>query len=259
MTNSEPRPTHNALAGLAAHPNQDLGVTLQDLLLESADVDEFLAVLANLVAAALTTASNAVSCGVIVITRKKGITTAAGDERVRVLDELQIEFDDGPCLTALRHNSVILVVDTRGENRWSDYIEAVWRNGIGSILAVPLDLAGEAEAVMNLYSTTPHGFTGPDITAAEEFAERAAKSLRLALMISQLRNAKDDLTAAMQSRSTIDTAVGIVMAQNRCGRDTAFKVLTRASNSRNVKLRDIAAHVIASVSGETDSEAYFDE
>ncbi len=259
MTNSEPRPTDTALAGLVADPNQDLGITLQDLVLETADVDEFLAPLANLAAAALTTASNAVSCGLTVITKKKGFTTASSDERVRVLDELQIEFGDGPCLTALRHSSLILVVDTRGESRWSDYMEAVWRNGIGSVLAVPLDVAGDAEAVMNLYSTTPHGFTGPDITAAEEFAYSAAKALSLALMISQLRNAKDDLTAAMRSRSTIDTAVGIVMAQNRCGRDTAFKVLTRASNSRNVKLRDIAAHVIASVSGETDPEVYFDE
>jgi putative methionine-R-sulfoxide reductase with GAF domain len=247
------------LAGLLADPNEDLGIALQDLVLETADVDEFLARLANLAAAALTTASNAVSCGLTVITKKKGTTTASSDERVRALEELQIEFGDGPCLTALRHSSLILVVDTRGESRWSDYMEAVWRNGIGSVLAVPLDVASDAEGVMNLYSTTPHGFTGPDITAAEECAESAAKSLRLALMISQLRNAKDDLTAAMQSRSTIDTAVGIVMAQNRCGRDTAFKVLTRASNSRNVKLRDIAAHVIASVSGETDPEAYFDE
>jgi GAF domain-containing protein len=259
MNSAERGPTRNASAGLAAHPNQDLGVTLQDLVLESVDLDEFLTKLATLAAAAFTTASNAVSCGVTVVTRKKGVTTGSSDERVGALDELQIEFGDGPCLTALRHNSVVLVVDSRHESRWSDYMEAVWRNGVGAILAVPLDLDGETEAVMNLYSTTPHGFTGPDITAAEEFAEGAATSLRLALKISQLRNAKDDLTAAMQSRSTIDTAVGIVMAQNRCGRDTAFNVLTRASNSRNVKLRDIAAHVIASVSGETDPEAYFDE
>ncbi|MFB9820582.1 GAF and ANTAR domain-containing protein [Arthrobacter ramosus] len=259
MTSTERRPTRTALAGLAAHPDQDLGIAFQDLVLASADVAEFLGALANLAAAALTTAYTDVSCGVTVVTKKKGITTASSDERVRALDELQIDFGDGPCLTALRHNSVILVLDTRHECRWGDYMEAVWRNGIGSILAVPLDLAGEAEAVMSLYSTTPHGFSGPDITAAEEFAESAAKSLRLALTISQLRNARDDLTAAMQSRSTIDTAVGIVMAQSRCGRDTAFKVLTRASNSRNVKLRDIAANVIASVSGETDPEAYFDE
>ncbi len=259
MTNPEPRPTRNALDGLAAHPNQDLGITLQELVLESVDLDDFLENLATLAAITLSSSSNAVSCGVTVITKKKGITSASSDERVGALDELQIDFGDGPCLTALRHNSVVLVVDSRHESRWSDYMEAVWRNGIGSILAVPLDLAGEADAVVNLYSTTPHGFSGPDITAADEFGRRAAKSVRLALRISQLRSARDDLTAAIQSRSTIDTAVGIVMAQNRCGRDAAFKVLTRASNSRNVKLREIAANVIASVSGEADPAPYFDE
>ncbi|WP_231497237.1 GAF and ANTAR domain-containing protein [Arthrobacter sp. MA-N2] len=213
----------------------------------------------TLAAATLSTASNDVSCGVTLKTRKNGVATASSDERVHALDELQIDFGDGPCLTALQSHSVILVAETRNERRWRDYVEVVRQNGIGSILAVPLDVAGEAEAVMNLYSAVRRGFSAPDITAAEEFAHSASKSLRLALTISQLRHARDDLTAAMQSRSTIDTAVGIVMAQNRCGRDTAIKVLTRASNSRNVKLRDIAANVIASVSGETDSAAYFDE
>ncbi|MFB9714712.1 GAF and ANTAR domain-containing protein [Arthrobacter methylotrophus] len=215
--------------------------------------------MATLAAAALSTASNDVSCGVALKTRKNGVATAGSDERVHALDELQIDFSDGPCLTAFRSHSVILVADTRNERRWRDYVEVVWQNGIGSILAVPLDVVGEAEAVMKFYSTARRGFSAPDITAAEEFADSASKSLCLALTISQLRHARDDLTTAMQSRSTIDTAVGIVMAQNRCGRDTAIKVLTRASNSRNVKLRDIAATVIASVSGETDSAAYFDE
>lgn len=234
MTTSETGPPRNGLDSFAFHPNQDLGTTLQGLVLESMDLEDFLARLATVAAAVLSGPSNPVSCVITVLAKKKGITTAGSDQRVRTLDALQIEFGDGPCLTAVRH-------------------------GIGSVLAVPLDLAGEAEAVMNLYSSTPHGFTGADITAAEEFAGSAAQSLRLALMISQLRSAKDDLTAAMQSRSTIDTAVGVVMAQNRCGRDTAFRILTKASNSRNIKLRDIAAQVVSCVCGEIDLGASFDE
>ena len=57
-----------------------------------------------------------------------------------------------------------------------------------------------------------------------------------------------DLRAAMESRTVIDLAVGILMGRNRCGQEEAVEILKRASNHRNVKLRDLAAELVASVS-----------
>ncbi|MEW1948676.1 ANTAR domain-containing protein [Pseudarthrobacter sp902506025] len=113
--------------------------------------------------------------------------------------------------------------------------------------------------MLNLYSGRSNGFSGEDVATVESFAAQAASSLRLILRISQLREARNDLTAAMQSRTVIDMAVGAIMAQNRCDRDTAFSILTRASSTRNIKLRDVAATVITSISGEERITAYFDE
>lgn len=266
MIDREQEPKPWASAGLAARSDPEFGASLQelrhvlqDLVLEDLEVKEFLAYLATRAAAMLSTASNTVSCGITVLTRKRGIAAASSDEKGRTLDELQNGLNEGPCLTALLENSVVFVPDTGRENRWPESMEAVRKAGIGSILSVPLDVDGEAEAVMNLYSSSPRGFSGTDRRAAEDFAETAAKSLRLTLKIAGLRQNREDLATAMESRSTIDTAIGILMAQNRCGRDAAFKMLTRASNNRNVKLRDIAAQIIASVSGETDTAPHFDD
>jgi len=63
----------------------------------------------------------------------------------------------------------------------------------------------------------------------------------------------------MQTRTVIDLATGAIMAQNRCTQDAAFKLLREASNTRNMKLRDVAAMVISSVAGVTDTFTYFDE
>ena len=46
----------------------------------------------------------------------------------------------------------------------------------------------------------------------------------------------------------IDLAVGILMGRNRCSQEEAVEILKTASNHRNVKLRDLAADLIASVS-----------
>jgi AmiR/NasT family two-component response regulator len=40
--------------------------------------------------------------------------------------------------------------------------------------------------------------------------------------------------------------VGIIMGQNRCSQDEAFGILQSASNTRNMKLRDVASAIVAS-------------
>ena len=242
-----------------AWTEEDFGQTLQDMVLDSPDVEEFLAEFTAVAVTKFTNASGTVSCGVTVIRRKRGTSVACNDDRGRLLDEVQNGFGDGPCLTALRHGTSVHVPDTATEDRWRDYMHVAATQGVGSILAVALDLAGEAEAVMNLYATHTHGFTDIDVDIAETMAAYAARSLRLALRIAHLRNARDDLNAAMQSRTGIDTAIGIIMAQNKCTRDAAFAILSRASSHRNIKIRDLAASIIASVSGEQNVQAYFDE
>ena len=62
----------------------------------------------------------------------------------------------------------------------------------------------------------------------------------------------------MESRTTIDIAVGAIMAQNRCSQESALKILKIASSTRNIKLRDVAAAVVASVSEDPKILTHFD-
>jgi GAF domain-containing protein len=229
------------------------------LVLESRDIRGFLTELAVRAASRLSGPGNTVHSGVTVLRHRRPEAVAASDAAAKALDELQNGFGDGPCLTALRNRAALLVPDLSAEKRWGPYIRTALERGVYSILAVPLDLAGEADAVLNLYSGRSNGFSANDISTAEAFARQAASSLRLILRITQLTEAREDLSAAMQSRTIIDMAIGAIMAQNRCTRDTAFSVLTKASSSRNVKLRDVAASVIASISGEEKIPTHFSE
>lgn len=63
----------------------------------------------------------------------------------------------------------------------------------------------------------------------------------------------------MKSRMAIDIGVGAVMAQNRCSQSAAMTILVKASSSRNIKLRDVAAGVIESISPGSEVVTYFDE
>lgn len=238
---------------------QDFVLLLQDLVLESSDVRDFLTEMATIIATEQSSDENRISCGITVVRHKRPVAVASSDPRAQGLDELQNSIGNGPCLTALRSGMTTYVRDTESDTRWPRYNRAAGNARIGSILAIPMRLQAPAQAVVNLYSPQAHGFPQQRIEAAESLAGIAAKALDLALNIVHLREARDDLTAALKSRTIIDTAIGAIMAQNRCSRDAAFQILVKTSSHRNIKLREVAAAIIASISGEPDISTPFDE
>ncbi|MBD1544487.1 GAF and ANTAR domain-containing protein [Arthrobacter sp. IA7] len=230
---------------------------LQDLVLKTEDVKLMLDELANFTASTLSDPA-LVFCSITLMRQKKPLTVASSEKGAVRLDETQYRAGDGPCLTAIREETVIHVPDMSREHRWPDYAAAALMEKVGSSLSVPLVLSGEAEAGLNMYSTRSHGFSGEDIEKAESYAYHASKALRLAVKISQLAEAKNNLTAALESRTVIDLAAGASMAQNRCNQESAMRILKIASNTRNVKLREVAASVLASLTQDPKVRTHFD-
>lgn len=232
---------------------------LLDLVLRHENVGEFLAALAAIAADRCSRPENRRECGITVIRHRRPPLSAASSLPARAMDELQNRHGEGPCLTALKAGRPLLIQDLNQDGRWPGYIPTALASGVGSILAVPLTPKNDAKAVLNVYSDRVHGFSSADVEAATAFAELASRPLALALIATGLREARDDLKEAMRSRTTIDMAIGAIMAQNGCSKDEAFKFLVSASNSRNVKLRDVAAGVVQAVSGEESPPANFDQ
>lgn len=99
-----------------------------------------------------------------------------------------------------------------------------------------------------MYSATPHDSDPATIEAIELHVEQASSALRLVVRQALHSDAARDLRAAMESRTEIDLAVGILMGRSRCSQEEAVEILKTASNHRNVKLRDLAAELVTSVS-----------
>lgn len=232
---------------------------LQDLILETSDAEEFSKELAVFSASLLAPSGSEVYCNVTVVRHKKPIVVGSSTPRAKKMDELQFAFGDGPSLSAMRTGTTMHVPDLSKEHRWPEYAQAVALQGVGSILSVPLPMEGESSAALNIYSSRAHGLSGEDIARAELFGEQSAKTLKLELRLARLQDAKNNLEAAMKNRTAIDIAVGIIMAQNRCSQESAMTILRKASSSRNVKLRDIAAGIVESISPNNRLRTHFDE
>ncbi|WP_043442451.1 GAF and ANTAR domain-containing protein [Arthrobacter sp. L77] len=229
---------------------------LQDLVLDSADINEFLDGLARLAADTLSTPGRDVMAGVTLLRRRSIGTVASSSEQAKLMDEVQYAFDDGPCIRAARDGQVYHVDDFLEEKRFGAYPAAIVEHGMRSAVGVPIPLDGLAAAGLNLYSPQPHAFDDESIAEAVQLATEASKFLRLAVRVAHLTDTGEHLRAAMNSRTTIDVAAGIIMGQNRCSHEAAITILKAASSGRNMKLADVAAAVVTSI-GQQLPETHF--
>lgn len=230
---------------------------LQDLVIDSEDVSGFLEDLAIFTASSVSAARDQdVLCGVTLSRRRRAMTVAGNNHEARLIDEVQQAYGDGPCLEAMRTGKTVLISDTSGDSQWPEYCATIAERGHLAVLCVPLGLEDGATAALNLFARQRDAFDEASIRSCELFASQAEKALRLAVRIGARQQRAEDLEQAMRSRTAIDLATGVIMGQNRCSQEEAFRILSRASNGRNQKLRDVAESLLRSLANETPASHF---
>lgn len=220
---------------------------LHSLVLGVAEVETFLEELAGLAAAAVETD---LVCGITTRYNSHPVTSAASDPRAAIVDEQQYGAGQGPCLEALATGLVVDVPDQLADHRWGPYRDAAVELGVRCSLSVPLFVDRTPVGALNLYGfQAPHSFDASSRHRAEVFAAEASTALTLALRFNDQRERSRQLVDALQSRSVIDQALGILMVEQKCDYKTAFDLLRRRSQSANEKLREVAAEVVVRASG----------
>jgi GAF domain-containing protein len=229
---------------------------LQKALLGSDSIEQFLQELALLAARLV---ADGLSCGMTMRPSGRPVTVACSDGLAAQVDEVQYQLDSGPCLHAMRQGILVRIDDTADEANWPESESEAAARGIHSCLALPLIADGKPVGALNLYARAAGAFGAGETRRGERFAENAWGALSLALRLASYAALTDQLRSSLASRTVIDHALGVIMAQERCTQARAFSLLRAASQNRNVKLRDIAAAIVTSVSGEPPQPPVFED
>ena len=176
-------------------------------------------------------------------------TAATSDRQAWEADQVEYDTEAGPCVEALYHGVQTEVVDLAQDARWPAWAAVSGMLGFRAAAGLPAEVTPGHRIALNLYAATPGAFTGQPMQLAQLFVEELARTLPTALRLFHQAKLAADLQDALARRSTIDQALGVLMAQNRCTRDEAFGILRRASQHRNLKLRDVASTVIERFTG----------
>ncbi|NUS36660.1 MAG: ANTAR domain-containing protein [Pseudarthrobacter sp.] len=206
------------------------------------------------------TAGSDVGCGVVLRQHKRSPAVTGTSDQVVTLLHWEQETAEGPVVDVLSGAHPVAVLQRNGDFRWQQYSSQLQVAGFGSALAIRLRLdtglggaagsapasdPGQATAALAFFAQDEKAFPLQVIAEARSFAILAARSLQMAIDMHTARSLATDLRSALDSRTSINVACGVIMAQNRCSYQEAFAILAKASSHRNVKVRQVAEDILA--------------
>lgn len=196
---------------------------------------------AEVVSALIVTAIDAGLCdtaGIIGALPRQDLTSVlASDDVAAEADQRQCELDCGPALDALRTREIVMSADLEAEARWSRWIGSDAAGPIGAALSVPLN-PDRGLGALTFYRSRPQPFSADDVENAATVAAQVCLTLRHRVEV-------DNLIRAVESRTIIGQAQGILMERYRITAADSFAALTRYSQRHNVKLAVLAQQLAA--------------
>lgn len=177
----------------------------------------------------------------ISVTTKDGRiqTLAPTDDTVAQADALQYELGQGPCVEAALNEPVVQVDDLGADPRWPVFGPKVAETlGLRAQVAFQFRAEPHVRGALNLYADQPYSIDADDRHLGAMYANLAAVALGWSRQDATL-------SAALDSRSEVGKAIGIVMERYQVDPDRAFAFLVRTSQTHNLKLRKVAADIVA--------------
>jgi GAF domain-containing protein len=218
--------------------NYDLARRMAELARASAAPRSVDDVLSDVTAAAKELIPGTDTAGVLLIGKGGKFDSVAGTSDLpHLLDELQMKFNEGPCVEAALDELIVRTEDFRSEERWPKYSAAVVEIGVLSGLSFKLYTAERTAGALNLFAFEPNAFDAEDETTGVVLAAHAAAAILASRHGEQLES-------ALTTRDRIGQAKGIIMERFGVDDVQAFEMLRRLSQDSNTRLIDIAQRVI---------------
>jgi len=178
--------------------------------------------------------------GISMVQRRRSVDTiAATSDIVKRGDALQYDLHEGPCLDAIWDQPQVYVEDLAGEDRWPSWgPRAAQELEVASMLCTRLFTNEDTLGALNVYSSQRGAFDEQLRDEISTLAAHAAVAVADAVEI-------QGLTVAVDRRTTIGIAIGVVMERFELDENRAFDVLKRLSSHRNTKIYDLATDIVA--------------
>jgi len=136
-------------------------------------------------------------------------------------------------------NKPIAVYDLSKEPEYK-YKAIADKEGLKSLLSVPLAVKGRVIGVLNNYTSYPHKFTADEIKVMATVANQAAIVIENSELMVKTRAIQEEL----ETRKVIERAKGILMREQSLTEEEAFRKIQKQSMDLRKSMREIAEAIM---------------
>ena len=157
------------------------------------------------------------------------------------LKKQPIRLGEGVSGKAAEQNKPIAVYDVQEEKDYK-YKEVAKKEGISSLLCVPLAVKNKVTGVINLYTSEPHKFTKSEINVLSAVAVQAALVIENTELMVKTKVIQEEL----ETRKLTERAKGILMRDRKMDEAEAYRLLQKYSMDNRKSMRQVAEAIILS-------------
>ena len=114
------------------------------------------------------------------------------------------------------------------------------KEGLKSLLSVPLSFKGKVIGVLNSYTSHPHKFSREEMSVLTAVANQAAIVIENGALMLKTKSVMEEL----ETRKAVERAKGIIMREQGMPEEEAFRKIQRESMNLRKSMREIAEAII---------------
>jgi signal transduction protein with GAF and PtsI domain len=150
-----------------------------------------------------------------------------------------LKIGEGISGKVAKENRPAVIYDVTNEKEYK-YKDIANKEGLKSLLCVPLAVGGKVIGVINLYTTKPHRFTKNEINILTAVANQAAIVIDRTQLMVESKVVKEELEA----RKYIERAKGVLMREEGLSEDGAFRKIQKFAMDNRKSMRDVAEAIL---------------
>jgi GAF domain-containing protein len=170
---------------------------------------------------------------------------AASDLRAALLEELQAEHGEGPCVDAFDDKEPVSADDLAREARWPAFAPDAARRHLLAVLASPIPYSEQAVGVVAVFAAEPHPWTEAEREAIVAFTDLVALLILNAMEATERGRLAAELQVALDSRVVIEQAKGVLVGRHGLTTRQAFERLRRQARDQRRPLPEVARAVVS--------------
>lgn len=184
---------------------------------------------------------NSKICSLMLIDEKKGELALKATQSMSEIYNKKpaLKIGEGIAGKVAEENRPKVVYDVSQEPEYKSK-DIAQKEGLKSLVSVPLAVRGKVIGVLNSYTPYPHKFTKNEINILTTVASQAAIVIENAELMVRTKVIQEEL----ETRKLVERAKGILMREHNLSEAEAFRKIQKQSMDMRKSMREIAEAIV---------------